>query len=44
MEDERIEKLLLLEPERLRAMLENMSTDELRDIAINLAFDLENKR
>ncbi len=43
MEDERIEKLAQLEPERLRAQLENLSTEELRDVALKLACRLENK-
>lgn len=42
MDDDRINEMIKLEPERLRAMLENMSTDELREIAINLARRLEN--
>lgn len=41
MEDDRIEKLLLLEPERLRAQLENLSTEDLRKIALTLAGKLK---
>lgn len=41
MEDDRIEKLLLLEPERLRAQLENLSTKDLREIALTLAEKLK---
>lgn len=37
MEDDRIEKLAQLEPERLRAQLENLSTEDLREIALTLA-------
>lgn len=41
MEDDRIEKLLLLEPEWLRAQLENLSTEDLREIALTLAGKLK---
>ena len=43
MEEDKIQKIMQLEPEQLRTQLNNLSTDDLREIAFALANKLEYK-